>query len=70
MKAFARLMQDTGVKGPAATIEIPDDREGQDKAALAWAAAQTGHPWDSLTIEYQSALDWVCRAVKQPKGVV
>lgn len=51
MKAIVRLMQDGGVSGPAAELDVPDDEAGQDVAAREWAASQLGHPWDELTIE-------------------
>lgn len=44
MKATCRLMND-GVVGPTETIDYTDERD-----ARAWAAGQTGHPWDILTV--------------------
>jgi hypothetical protein len=49
MQYTFRLMQESGVQGPQATIEANPDQVEQ--AAREWAAGQTGHPWDALTIE-------------------
>jgi hypothetical protein len=46
-----RLMQESGVSGPTATIEAGDTPAEQFWAAREWAAGQTGHPWDVLTVE-------------------
>lgn len=59
-RATVRLMQEAGVAGPVAELEVPADEAGQDAAAREWAAWQVGHPWDSLTIE----VDGECREVQ------
>lgn len=59
--ATLRLMQESGVSGPVATVVLPASREGQEQAAREWAAGQTGHPWDVLVIE----TDDECREVEQ-----
>lgn len=43
--AVVRLMND-GVSGPSAGIEYQNERD-----AINWAASQTGHPWDAVTVE-------------------
>ena len=47
MMAFAivRLMQASGVQGPSEAIDYAIESDGRE-----WAAGQSGHPWDTLTI--------------------
>lgn len=56
MKVTFRLMQDSGAQGPQKTIELenPDPHPNAlRRLARAWAAGETGHPWDRLTVEYE-----------------
>ena len=57
MQITFRLMQLDGVQGPHKTIELenPDPHPAALRhLARSWAAEQTGHPWDSLTVEYRA----------------
>ena len=48
-----RLMQEDGVIGPEASLEISEDTKVNEIQALAreWACGQTGWPWDVVTWE-------------------
>lgn len=46
----ARLMQENGVSGPQTTFAAEGDAQAIEHARD-WADAQTGKPWDVLTIE-------------------
>ncbi len=44
--AIVRLMQEGGVQGPSAGIEYRNEKD-----AIEWAAGQSGHPWDMVTVQ-------------------
>lgn len=62
MTTTFRLMQESGVTGPTATVEV-ESIDAAREQARAWAAGQTGHPWDVLTVSCDD-LD-LCDEVEQ-----
>ncbi len=55
MTVTFRLMQADGIQGPQKTIELenPDPHPNALRLlAREWAKGQIGHPWDTLTIEW------------------
>lgn len=57
---IARLMQESGVQGPTETftLEHPDPpRVELRRMVREWADGQIGHPWDSLTMEWNDRVE-------------
>lgn len=49
VEATVRLMTDGTTSDPQ-TIEVPEGLVAQEQAVREWAAGQTGHPWDVVTV--------------------
>jgi hypothetical protein len=57
MNATFRLMNESGVQGTQATVEVESELHAKE-LAVAWSEGELGHPWDVCTIEIPS-LDYV-----------